>query len=542
MKLLIIGGVAGGASAAARARRLSEESEIILFERGKNISFANCGMPYYIGREIKEEEKLLITSPELLRTRFKIDVRLQSEVLSVDKKAKTIVVKNWADGSEYIESYDKLIISTGAAPIVLPIEGSGLPGVFTLRNLDDMTKIDTAIDLGAKSAAIIGGGYIGLEMAENLRKRQLDVHVIEAIDQLMPPLDKEMASMINETLTENGIKLYFNSPAQKITKQNSVLVVHLPDGKDVCADMVIMCVGVKPDNKIAKEAGLNIGDRGAIIVDEHMKTSDADIYAVGDVCEVKTIPLSIPAVIPLASPANRQGRIAADNIFGKNSTYRGTQGTSIVGVFGISAAVTGLSEKVLTKNNVPFEKIYVHPNNHAGYYPGAQMMTIKLIFRKDNGEILGAQIVGQSGVDKRIDVFSMAIQAGMTVFDLEESELAYAPQFGSAKDPVNMAGFTASNLLRGDTAICHNNRIPQDDFLLDVRTEKEVQKGAIPGYYNIPIDELRERLGELPKNKKIAVYCQAGLRGYIASRILKQNGFDCENISGGYKMYKAFRK
>jgi len=358
----------------------------------------------------------------------------------------------------------------------------------------------------------------------------------------MPPLDIEMASMLNETLAGHGIKLYFNSPAQKITKHDGQLAVHLPNEQYVLSDMIIMCVGVRPDIKLAKNAGLQIGERGGIIVDRHTRTSDPHIYAVGDACELKTIPLGISAVIPLAGPANRQGRIAADNIFGYATTYRGTQGTSIVSVFDTCAAITGVNEKTLLKHNVGYEKVYVHANHHAGYYPGAQMMTIKLMFKKDDGKILGAQIVGTAGVDKRIDVISMAIQAQMTVFDLEESELAYAPQFGSAKDPVNMAGFAASNVMRGNSAVCHAGSIPKDDFILDVRTDKETARGIIPGAYHIPIDQLRDRIGELPHDKKIAVYCHAGLRGYIAERILKQNGFDCKNISGGYKTYKTCRK
>lgn len=447
MKLLIVGGVAGGASAAARSRRLSEDADIILFERGPDVSFANCGLPYYIGGEIAEREKLLVTTPERLRTRFKLDVRTRSSVEAIDRSAKKIRVRDLALGREYDETYDKLILAPGAAPLRPPIPGIDLPGIFTLRNLQDMDRIKERVDDGVKQAVMVGAGFIGLELVENFVKRGIATTVVELQDQVLPPFDKEMTTPILETLVAKGVAVLLGQSAESFEQTPDGIVVRLKSGERLPAQLVILGVGVRPENKLAVDAGLEVGPRGGIQVNEFLKTSDPDIYAVGDAIEVKDFVSGDPTQVPLAGPANRQGRIAADNIFGRSVKYRGTQGTAIVGVFDLTAAMTGASEKSLRRANRPFCKVYIHPAHHAGYYPGAEQMTLKLLFAPVTGRILGAQAVGGAGVDKRIDVLAVAIQAGMTVFDLEEMELAYAPQYGSAQDPINMAGFVASGLL-----------------------------------------------------------------------------------------------
>ncbi len=546
MKLLIVGGVAGGASAAARARRLSEDAEIILFERGPEVSFANCGLPYYIGGEITKRDKLLVTTPELLRARFNLDVRTRSLVEAIDRQAKRVRVRDLATDRVYEESYDKLILAPGAAPLRPPIAGLDLPGIYTLRNLQDVDRIKQRVDQGVRQAVVVGAGFIGLELVENLVKRNVATTVVELQNQVLPPLDQEMTTPLVETLVAHGVEVLLGDSAEAFEAAADGLSVRLKSGRQLPAQLVILGVGVRPENQLAVDAGLEVGPRGGIRVNEHLQTSDADIYAVGDAIEVQDFVLGGATQVPLAGPANRQGRIAADNVFGRAATYRGTQGTAIVGVFDRTAAMTGASEKVLQRNQRPYRKIYVHPGHHAGYYPGAESMTIKLLFDPDSGRILGAQAVGGAGVDKRIDVLAMAIQAGLTVFDLEEAELAYAPQYGSAKDPVNMAGFVAAGMLRGEHPQIDVGTLlalPGDEqpLLLDVRTPQEFAAGAIPGSINISVDDLRARWGELPSNRKIAAYCQVGQRGYVATRMLQQLGLSVQNVSGGYKAYLLYQ-
>lgn len=546
MKLLIVGGVAGGASAAARARRLSEDAEIIMFERGPDVSFANCGLPYYVGGEIVDRKKLLVTTPELLRNRFRLDVRTRSSVEAIDRAAKKVRVRDLATDRVYEESYDKLILAPGAAPLRPPIPGLDLPGIFTLRNLQDVDQIKARVDAGIKQAIVVGAGFIGLELIENFVTRGVTTTVVELQDQVLPPLDKEMTTPIVETLQSKGVTVLLSQSADGFEESAQGLTVRLKSGQAITAQLVILGIGVRPENKLAVDAGLDVGPRGGIRVTKQMVTSDPDIYAVGDAIEVTDVISGDPTQVPLAGPANRQGRIAADNIFGRTATYRGTQGTAIVGIFDKTAAMTGASEKVLRRANRPFRKIYIHPAHHAGYYPGAEAMVLKVLFDPTTGKILGAQAVGGAGVDKRIDVLAVAIQAGMTVFDLEEMELAYAPQYGSAKDPINMAGFVASGLLRGDhpqldVEAVLNAPAGKQPFLLDVRTPTEFAAGQIPGAVNIPVDDLRSRLNEIPRDRQIAVYCQVGQRGYLATRILRQSGFDAANIGGGYKTYKLFQ-
>ena len=546
MKLLIIGGVAGGASAAARARRLSEDAHIVLFERGPDVSFANCGLPYYVGGEIVEREKLLITTPERLRSRFQLDVRTRSSVEAIDRAAKTVRVRDLASGREYEETYDKLILATGAAPFRPAIPGIDSPGVFTLRNLQDTDRIKERVDGGVRQAVLLGGGFICLELAENLVRRGISTTVVEKNEQILTPFDQEMTTPIVQELAGKGVTLLLGQSAEALEQTAEGLVVSLNSGQRLPAQLVIFGVGVRPENKLALDAGLDVGLRGGIRVNEHLQTSDPHIFAVGDAIEVKDVVSGDPTQVPLAGPANRQGRIAADNIFGRAVRYRGTQGTAIVGVFDRTAAMTGASEKALRRANRAFRKVYVHPTHHAGYYPGAEQMTLKLIFDPDTGRLLGAQAVGGVGVDKRIDVLAVAIQAGMTVFDLEEMELCYAPQYGSAKDPINMAGFVAGGLLRGEHPQVDVEAVlvaaaAEQVLLLDVRTPQEFASGHIPGAVNIPVDDLRSRLNELPRDRKIAAYCQVGQRGYLATRILLQAGCSVVNVGGGYMTYKLFR-
>jgi NADPH-dependent 2,4-dienoyl-CoA reductase/sulfur reductase-like enzyme/rhodanese-related sulfurtransferase len=543
MKLLIVGGVAGGASAAARARRLSEDAHIMLFERGPDVSFANCGLPYYLGGEIAERDKLLVVMPERLRTRLNLDVRVRTSVERIDRTAKKVHVRDLASGRDYEETFDKLILAPGAAPLRPPLPGIDLPGIFTLRNLQDVDRIKARMDQSVKQAVVIGAGFIGLELVENFVRRGISTTVVELQDQVLPPFDKEMTTPIAQELASKGVSLLLGQSAEAFESASDGLVVRLKSGQRLPAQLVVLGVGVRPENKLAVQAGLEVGPRGGIRVNEHLQTSDPDIYAVGDAIEVKDFVTGDPAQVPLAGPANRQGRIAADNIFGRSARYRGTQGTAIVRVFDKTAAMTGASEKVLNRSNRTYRKVYVHPTNHAGYYPGAQAMTLKLLFDPETGKVLGTQAVGGDGVDKRIDVLAVAIQAGMTVFDLEEMELAYSPQYGSAKDPINMAGFVASGLIRGDHPQLDVEAVVaalagESPFLLDVRTPQEYADGHIPGAVNIPVDDLRPRLGELPRDREIAVYCQAGQRGYLATCILRQAGFVAANVGGGYKTYR----
>ena len=545
MKLVIVGGVAGGASAATRARRLSEEAEIVLIERGPDVSFANCGLPYHIGGEIADRKKLLVTTPERLQARFRLDVRVSSSVEAIDRAAKKVRIRDLSAGREYEESYDKLILAPGAAPLRPPIPGVDLPGIFTLRNLQDMDRIKASLDKGVRQAVMIGAGFIGLELVENFVHRGVATTVIEKIDQVLPPFDKEMTTPIAQKLRAKGVSLLFGTTAEAFEQSADGLLVRLNSGEAIPAQLVVLGVGVRPENKLAVDAGLEVGPRGGIRVNDYLQTSDPDIYAVGDAIEVKDFVTGEPAQVPLAGPANRQGRIAADNVFGRAVRFRGTQGTAIVGLFGLTAAMTGASEKTLQRTGKPFRKLYVHPANHAGYYPGAEQMTLKVLFDPQSGRVLGAQGVGGAGVDKRIDVLAVAIQAGMTMFDLEEVELAYAPQFGSAKDPINMVGFVGAGLVRGDHPQLDMSALlatPESDrpFLLDVRTADEFAAGHLPSAVNIPVDDLRSRLKELPRDRQIAAYCQVGQRGYIATRILRQAGFDAANVGGGYKTYELY--
>jgi NADPH-dependent 2,4-dienoyl-CoA reductase/sulfur reductase-like enzyme/peroxiredoxin family protein/rhodanese-related sulfurtransferase/TusA-related sulfurtransferase len=536
-KLLIIGGVAGGATAAARARRLNENAEIIVFERGPYVSFANCGLPYHIGDVIEARDKLLLQTPAALNERYRLDVRVNAEVLAIDRDHKRVTVRDHLADRTYTESYDKIILSPGASPIRPPLPGIDHPKLRTLRNVPDTEDVKRLVDDGARSALIVGGGFIGLEMAENLRHRGLDVTLVEREDHVLPPFDPEMAAPLHDTLHANSVNLILNDAVAAFDDDSGRVKATLASGLHVTTDFVILSVGVRPDSELAAGAGLEVNERGGIVVNERMQTSDPDIYAVGDAVVVKDFVTGADTMIPLAGPANRQARIAADNVFGRNSIYRGTQGTAIVKVFAAVAAQTGAGRRALDRAGVDYECVYIHPANHVGYYPGGNPMTIKLLFAKDTGRALGAQIVGTDGVDKRIDVLATAIQAGFTVFDLERLELAYAPQFGAAKDPINVAGFVAGNALRGDMPIAHTEDL-DGAFVLDVRQPAEFEAGAVPGAASIPLPELRERLAEVPKDRRVITCCHVGLRSYLATRILAQHGYDVANLTGGYKTYK----
>ena len=541
-RILIVGGVAGGASAAARLRRLDETAEIIIFERGDYISFANCGLPYYIGGEIKDRDDLLLQTPESFKRRFNVDVRIRNEVTAIDSGKKQINVKNLNTGKTYTESYDKLILSPGAEPVRPPIPGIDSDRIFTLRNVPDTDLINDFIDKHEpRRAVVVGAGYIGLEMAENLRRRGMLVAIVEMVDQVLPVIDKEMAGFIQPELHKHNVALWLNDAVANFRPSNSRIEVGLKSGMELSCEMVILAMGVKPEVKLARQAKLEIGETGGIKVNRKLQTSDPDIYAVGDAIEVRDFALDNPTLIPLAGPANKQGRMVADNICGRNRQYNGTQGTSILKVFDLTVAMTGASEKALAKTNMEYEKLYIHPANHVGYYPGAKQMCIKLLFTKPEGKILGAQIVGSRGVDRRIDIFAVAIRASLTVFDLQELELAYAPPYGSGKDAVNMAGFVASNILEGTMEVVHWNQLDDADYILDVRSAGEFKRGNAPSSINIPVDELRNRLNELSKNTAINVYCAVGIRSYIACRILMQNGFIARNISGGYITYCSYQ-
>lgn len=538
-KLLIVGGVAGGASAAARARRLDENAEIILFERGPDISFANCGLPYHIGGTIADREKLLVTTPEIMSAKYNFDIRTLSEVTSIDREKKVVSVTNRESGEEYTESYDKLILSPGAAPICPPIPGIENPNVLSLRNLQDMDKIIGCLE-GKQRAAVIGGGFIGLEVAEALRERGLGTTLIELAPQVMGPADPEMTTPLNQELRLFGVDLRLETSVTEFRESENGVTLILSDGSNLTVDVTILAIGVKPETKLAVEAGLEIGTTGGIRVDARMKTSDDAIYAVGDAIEITDFVTGQPALVPLAGPANRQGRIAADNIFGRDSVYRDTQGTSICKVFNMAIGMTGLNEKTAKRRGIAYEKVYVHPGSHAGYYPGSHPVSFKLLFDPETGKVLGAQAVGADGVDKRMDVMAVAIRHGLTVSDLSELELSYAPPFGSAKDVINYAGFVASNVISGDMRIFHAEEAlaPGDNQkLIDVRNEEEVDAGTICGAKNIPLPKIRENLDQFSPEKEYLVFCQVGLRGYLACRILEQNGIRCRNLSGGYKSY-----
>ncbi|MCX8129052.1 MAG: FAD-dependent oxidoreductase [Clostridia bacterium] len=543
LKVLIVGGVAGGASAAARLRRINEDAEIIMFEKGEYISFANCGLPYYIGEVISEKDKLVVQTPEKMRERFSIDVRVNSEVTKIDAEKKLVEVFDSVEKRTYTENYDKLILSPGAEPVRPNLPGVDCPRVFTLRNIPDTYRIKDFVDMAKpKHAVVVGAGFIGLEVAENLHMRGVQVTVVELADHVIGPLDYEMAAIVHQHMKSKNVELYLKDAVKAFRHANSYTEVDLASGKTIKTDMVVLGIGVKPETRLASDAGLTVGKTGGILVDEYMKTSDPDIYAVGDAVEVKDFVSGGAALIPLAGPANKQGRIAANNICGFEERFNGTQGTSIVKVFDITVAISGNNERILAKNGIDYEKSFTHSASHAGYYPGAIPMSIKLLFAKKDGKILGAQIVGYEGVDKRIDIIATAIRAGMTVYDLEQLELAYAPPYSSAKDPVNIAGFTASNILKHDCRVFHWNQVDSIDrnnaVLLDVRTPMEYNLGTIEGSVNVPLDELRQRMDEIPRDKDIYIFCQVGLRGYLAYRVLAQKGYDrINNLSGGYKTY-----
>lgn len=546
MKVLIVGGVAGGASAAARLRRLDENAEIILFEKGEFISYANCGLPYYVGDVIKEREKLLVQTPKAMRDRFNIDVRTLSEVMAINRQAKKVTVHDHASGNDYEESYDKLILSPGAEPRRAPIEGMDLPGIFTLRTVPDTYKIRDFVDQKRpQRAVVIGGGFIGVEMAENLMERGVAVTLVEFTDQVVASMDADMAAFLHQHMRMKGLKLLFRTGAAGFRQdQDGDLQVRLTNGEYLSTDLVIFSIGINPDSRLAREADLDLGINGAIKVNPALQTSDPDIYAVGDAIEIENFVTGQPGLIPLAGPANKQGRIAADNIAGRAVNFEGVQGSAVLKVFDMTAASTGLNEKQLKREKIDYAKTYIHPLDHAGYFPGATQLSLKMLYNPENGKILGAQAVGFNGVEKRIDVLATAQRLGATVYDLEKLELTYAPPFSSAKDPVNMLGFTAANVLRGDTAVFHYHDVADinldQDRLIDVRTPEEYALGTINGAVNMPLDNLRTRLSELPADRKLYVFCQVGLRGYLASRILQQHGFaQVYNLSGGYKLFNT---
>ncbi len=543
MKVLVVGGVAGGASAAARLRRLDENAEIIILERGEHISFANCGLPYYIGEVIKKQDNLVIQSPENMKKRFNIGVKILNEVKNIDTEKKHVEVYDIKNNKNYRESYDKLILSPGAVPIKPPIKGFNSPNVFTLRDIPDTLAIKNFVDEhNPKSAVVVGAGFIGMELVENLHRRGIAITIVELAEQVLAPLDSEMASLIHQHLKEKKVEFYLNDEVKEVEHRKEFSLVKLGSGREIKTDMGLIGIGVRPEVTLAKGAGLEIGERGGIKVDRTLKTSHPDIYAVGDAIEVVDYINGNPTLIPLAGPANKQGRIVANNICGIVEEYEGTLGTSILKVFDMVVASTGNNEKLLKRFGIPYEKSFTHSASHSEYYPGAQVISIKLLFSPDNGRILGAQIVGYEGVDKRIDVLATAIRARMTVYDLEKLELAYAPPYSSAKDPINMAGYVASNILKGDHAIIHWNKLKkinkQKTILVDVRHPYEFKRGTIEGAINIPVDNLRNRINEIPKDKNVIIFCKQGLRGYIAYKILKQKGFkNIKNLSGGYLTY-----
>ncbi|MFV8413188.1 FAD-dependent oxidoreductase [Vibrio owensii] len=561
-KIVIIGGVAGGASAAARARRLSEDAEIIMFERGPFVSFANCGLPYHIGGDIQERSKLLLQTPESFLARFNVDVRVMNEVVSINRQDKTVTVKNLLDGSEYQESYDFLLLSPGAGPVVPSIPGIDNPLTHSLRNIPDMDRIIKTIETNkVEHATVVGGGFIGLEMMEAFHQLGVKTTLVEMADQVMTPVDREMAGFAHAEIREKGIDLRLGvalSSVEYVANQSVAnteageddthqhlqgkLTLSLNNGDQLDTDILIMAIGVRPETKLAQEAGLQIGALGGIYTNEYMQTSDPSIYAVGDAVEEKDFVTGEQTLVPLAGPANRQGRMAADNMLGRQETYQGTQGTAICKIFDLAVASTGKNEKQLKRENITYEKVYVHTASHASYYPGAETVSFKMLFDPATGKILGAQAVGKDGVDKRIDVMAVAQRAGMTVEQLQHLELTYAPPYGSAKDVINQAAFVANNIMKGDATAIHFDEIDnlsENQVLLDVRNPGELESvGFIEGAINIPVDQLRQRMNELPKDKEIVIYCQVGLRGNVAYRQLVNSGFKARNLLGGYRTYK----
>lgn len=548
MKVVIIGGVAGGASAAARLRRLDEKAEIVIFERSGYVSYANCGLPYYVGGTITQEEALTLQTPESFHRRFRIDVRIHHEVTAIHRDTKTVTVRNLDTGETFLEGYDKLILSPGAQPVRPNLPGLESPGLFTLRTVEDALKIHRYIaERHPRAAVLVGGGFIGVEMAENLHKRGISVTLIEKLDQLLSPLDQEMASFVHAQMRREGIQLLLGTAVTRFEQQGEALVTLMDNRPPVHAQLVILAIGVTPDTALAKEAGLALGQRGSIVVNERMETSDPHIYAVGDAVQVRHGVTGQETLMALAGPANKQGRIAADAICGLDSGYGGAFGSTVVKLFDMTAAATGLNERAAKAAGLAYEKIIISPESHASYYPGGRAMTLKLLFEKQTLRILGAQIVGFDGVDKRIDLLATAMQAGMTALQLKNLDLAYAPPFSSAKDPVNTAGFVAENLVSGKVRQFHYEdlqALPRDGSVtrLDTRTPEEYEAGHVEGFINLPLDELRGRLERLDPAKPVYVMCHSGLRSYLACRILSQNGYECYNFSGGYRLYQSIEE
>jgi NADPH-dependent 2,4-dienoyl-CoA reductase/sulfur reductase-like enzyme/rhodanese-related sulfurtransferase len=543
-RVLVVGGVAGGASTAARLRRLDETAEIVVYDRGPHVSFANCGLPYYVGDVISDERQLLVASREMFRDRFNIDVRTEHEVLAIDRGKKTILVRDLRTGDERSEPYDVLVLSPGASPIKPAAAGIDLPGVFVVRTIPDSQRIREWLERGGRrEAVVIGGGFIGLEMAENLVHRGLSVTVVEKSPQLMPPLDAEMAAPLATHLRAKGMTVRLGEGLAAIERDRDRLACTTDGGERLGADVVVLSIGVRPETELAKAAGLALGRRGGIVVDDRMRTSDPSIYAVGDAVEVRDVVVGQEVILPLAGPANRQGRVAADAIAGRAVSFRGVQGTAIVGVLGLTAGITGASEKGLRRAGISdFGVVYLHPGHHAGYYPGARPIHLKLLFARKDGRILGAQALGEDGVDKRLDVIAAMIQMDASVHDLAEAELCYAPQYGSAKDPVNVAGMMASNALQGDMPLADWRDVPSTRaLLLDVREPDEFARGHIPGAKNLPLSKLRRNEAEVPRDRQVWVYCAAGQRAYFAQRLLRQRGVDALNLSGGYATWLALR-
>jgi NADPH-dependent 2,4-dienoyl-CoA reductase/sulfur reductase-like enzyme/rhodanese-related sulfurtransferase len=543
MKIVIVGGVAGGASTAARARRLDESAEIIVLEKDRYVSYANCGLPYHIGQIIEDRQKLLVQTPDQLKASLNLDVRIGHEVLSIDRTHKTVTVQNLDNGDTYSETYEKLVLSQGASPIRPNLPGIDHPQIYVLRNIPDMDDILTRMNQGVERALVIGGGYIGVEVAENLIHRGIQVDLVEMMDQIMAILDREMARDLEYHLREHGVQLHLKTAAQAFEDVDGRIRTRLSNGETITADLVIMAVGVRPNTALAQACGLPIGPCGGLQTDPHMRTIDSDIYAVGDMVETQNFVTGEAMLAALAGPANRQGRIAADHIFGRESQYQNTQGTAIVKVFDMAGGGTGASERSLQRASVPYRKVHLHPSSHASYYPGSSTLHVKVLFSPTDGKLLGAQVVGFDGVDKRLDVFATAMRADLTVFDLEHLELSYAPPFGAAKDPVNMAGFLGSNLLRGDIQFWYPDDYPEKTTLgtlLDVRTPREYDEWHIPGAINIPLNTVRDRLHEMPSGEPLFIYCRSGFRSYLAYRILVQRGFDhASNLAGGLLTFSS---